>query len=142
MKGIIVVAVAVVPQQEKTLEEQIQERILDLPAAGINTLMHILGLWDENTQLMDYSPENVGKLVQIGNDNGLDVSLEIQIGHDYYLFAHKTEWRGCVFGYSIDGLTDTFDEFADLLNIYSLVGSIAADTNKQHVLNFVESVYK
>ena len=145
MKNIIIVAVAVVPQQEKTLEEQIQERILDLPAAGINTLMHILGLWDEHKQLMDYTPENIGELVKYGNERGWDVELSITCGRDYYLIAQKVEKKiisHTYTEYQISGLLDTFDEFAALLSIHTLVGSIAADTNKQHVLNFVESVYK
>lgn len=139
--AIIIVAIATEPKQEKTLEEQIQERILNLTDAATTRLMHLLGVWDDNKRVMEYNAHNIGELVTYGNDMGWGVELNIEVGHDYHLVGeHIVQNREHT--YRIYGIHDEFSDWADLLDIHALVGLIAADKKKQAVLDYIELIYK
>ena len=122
-------------------EKEIQERILNLSDAATTSLMHLLGVWNDNKRVMEYNAHNISELVTYGNDMGWDVELNIEVGHDYHLVGeHIVQNR--VHTYRIYGIHDEFDEWASLLDIHALVGSIAADKKKQAVLDYIELIYK
>lgn len=137
-----IIIVAVEKTIHPTLEEQkIQERILNLSDAATTSLMHLLGVWDDNKRVMEYNAQNIGELVTYGNDMGWDVELNIEVGHDYHLVGEHIV-QNCEHTYRIYGIHNEFDEWASLLDIHALVGSIAADKKKQAVLDYIELIYK
>lgn len=127
-------------QEQKTLQEQIQERILNLTDAATTSFMHLLGVWDDNKRVMEYNTHNIGELVTYGNDMGWDVELNIEVGHDYHLVGEYVKKNG-VDTYRIYGIHNEFDEWADLLRIHTLVGEIAKDNAKQFLLKQIEDIY-
>ena len=120
------------------LEKQIQERILNLSDKQITILMQSLCIWNSDKSVMTYNAENIGRLVTYGNSKGWDVELNIEIGHDYHLVGEHVVEHG-VNKYRIYGIHNEL-EWAGLLDIYALVGEIANDVNKQHLLMFIEGM--
>ena len=135
------IIIAVVVEEEKTLEEQIQERILDLPDNAITTLMHLLCKWNKHKQVVEFTPDNIGALVVYGNSMGWDVELDVEVGRDYHLVGEYVKKNG-VDTYRIYGIHNEFDEWVDLLNIHTLVGEIAKDNSKQFLLKQIEDIYQ
>lgn len=128
-------------KKEQTPEEMIQERIMELPAQGMTHLMHLLGLWENDKQIVTYNADNISKLVVFGNDNGWDVELEIAAGHDYYLLGELKIEKG-YHTYHIQGLCDTFDDFASVLDIHALVGFIMKNDKALSILHHVKCLYR
>ena len=127
-------------QEADKRDEFVQTTIMNLDCSQITELMHLLGVWDEHTILADYSPEQVGTLVQHGIEQGWDVSLEIERDCDYYLFAKEVKQANYFSKYEITGHIDEFDEIAGLLDIWGVVGSITHDKEKMQI--FVDFMKK
>jgi len=123
------------------LEKEIQERILNLSDAATTSLMHLLGVWDDNKRVMEYNAHNIGELVTYGNDMGWDVELNIEVGHDYHLVGEHIV-QNSVHIYRIYGIHNEFSDWASLLDINALVGSIANDKKKQAVFDYIELTHK
>ena len=81
---------------------------------------------------MDYSRENVGKLVEVGIDNNLSVSLEIEKLKDYYLFSEKDSNNY----YVIVGCGDEQEEIEEILELDDVVDKILS--KQQMLMNFIE----
>ena len=81
---------------------------------------------------MDYSRENVGKLVEVGIDNNLSVSLEIEKLKDYYLFSEKDSDNY----YVIVGCGDEQEEIEEILELDDVVDKILS--KQQMLMNFIE----
>ena len=121
------------------LEKQIQERILNLSDKQTTILMQSLCKWDTDKSVMTYNAENIGRLVTYGNGKGWDVELNIEIGHDYHIVGEHIVEHG-MDKYRIYGIHEEFDEWAHLLDIHALVGEIANDVNKQHLLRSIRNM--
>lgn len=119
------------------LEEEIQKRILRLSDKQTSILMQNLHKWDPDKSVMEYSAENIGRLVTYGNNEGWDVELNIEVGHDYHIVGEHVVENG-MDKYRIYGIHNEFDEWASLLDIHALVGEIANDANKQQLLTCIE----
>ena len=118
------------------LEKKIQNTILDLSDKQTSMLMQNLRKWDPDKSVMEYSAENIGHLVTYGNNEGWDVELNIEIGHDYHIVGEHVVENG-MDKYRIYGIHNEFDEWASLLDIHALVGEIAKDENKQRLLRSI-----
>ena len=81
---------------------------------------------------MDYSRENVGKLVEVGIDNNLSVSLEIEKLKDYYLYSEKDSNNY----YVIVGCGDEQEEIEEILELDDVVDKILS--KQQMLMNFIE----
>lgn len=135
------VDVVVKGSEDVNNDEVIQETIMNLNADQITELMHRLGIWDENTILADYSPEEVGRLVNRGNELGFDVDLEVERGRDYYLFAREVPQNNYFSTYKITGHIDTFEEIGGLLDIWGVVGNITHnDESMQTFKDFMKRI--
>jgi hypothetical protein len=124
----------------KSVEEQIQDKILSLPDIAITAFMQTIGNWNEDKHVIEYSPLAVAALVEHGNNRGWDVKVEIERGKDYHVVGKHVRFHG-VDTYLITGLPDEFDAFAELLDIHALVGEIAQDKEKQEFLDFLVALY-
>ena len=124
-------------------EKYIQNEILNWRFEDISDFMQELGLWDKNTFMVTYSPENLGKLTQIGLDNGWDVEVEIERGRDYFLSAKEKKQPNYYSTYEIVGHCDNFEEITSIIDIHSLIGKIMnnMDTMKKFV-DFVKKIRK
>ena len=121
------------------LEKKIQNTILDLSDKQTSMLMQNLRKWDPDKSVMEYSAENIGHLVTYGNNEGWDVELNIEIGHDYHIVGEHVVENG-MDKYRIYGIHNEFDEWASLLDIHALVGEIAKDENKQRLLRSIRNL--
>ena len=101
--------------------------------------MQNLQKWNSDKFVMDCTRDNIGKLVMHGNDNGWDVKLNLEIGHDYHIVGEHIVENG-VDIYHIYGIHNEFEEWASLLNIHSLVDEISNDVSKQHLLTCIEGM--
>jgi hypothetical protein len=115
------------------LEKKIQNMILDLSDKQTSILMQNLHKWDPDKSVMEYSAENIGHLVTYGNNEGWDVELNIEVGHDYHIVGEHIIENG-THKYRIYGIHNEFDEWASLLDLHTLVGEIANDESKQRFL--------
>ena len=124
-------------------EKYIQNEILNWRFEDISDFMQELGLWDKNTFMVTYSPENLGKLTQIGLDNGWDVEVEIERSRDYFLSAKEKKQPNYYSTYEIVGHCDNFEEITSIIDIHSLIGKIMnnMDTMKKFV-DFVKKIRK
>ena len=123
----------------KSLDEQIQEKLLNLSDVAITAFMQSTGRWNDDKLLAEYSPDMVGALVQHGNERGWDVKVEIERGKDYHIIGRHVRIHG-VDTYLITGLPDEFDAFAELLDIHALVGEIAKNQEQQSYLDLLSAI--
>ena len=135
--GLVIGLVICDEQNKEKREKEIQDRILNLSDEKTTILMHTLHKWNADKCVMDYSAENIGYLVRYGNTNGWDVELNIEVGHDYHIVGEHIVKHG-VDTYRIYGIHNEFEEWADLLDIHSLVGEISNDVYKELNLSLIE----
>ena len=121
------------------LEKKIQNTILDLSDKQTSMLMQNLHKWDPDKSVMEYSAENIGHLVTYGNNEGWDVELNIEVGHDYHIVGEHVVENG-MDKYRIYGIHNEFDEWVSLLDLHTLVGEIANDKNKQRLLRSIRNL--
>ena len=133
----IIIIVDMRRKAQPTLEEQIQERILNLSDDATTFLMQGLGKWNKHKVVKEYNEKNIGELVVYGNSMGWDVDLNIEVGHDYHLVGEYTEVHK-VDTYRIYGIHEEVDEWKNLLNLESLAKEIAKSKKMQIFLNYVE----
>lgn len=141
-QDLIIIGIACVLGSEQTkekMEKEIQDRILNLSDAKTTILMQNLQKWNSDKFVMDYTRDNIGKLVMYGNSNGWDVKLNIEVGHDYHIVGEHIVENG-VDIYHIYGIHNEFEEWASLLNIHSLVDEISNEVSKQHLLTCIENM--
>lgn len=110
----------------------VKDEILAWSADEINAFMHKFEFWPKTTKFMDYSRENVGKLVEVGIDNNLSVSLEIEKLKDYYLYSEKDSNNY----YVIVGCGDEQEEIEEILELDDVVDKILS--KQQMLMNFIE----
>lgn len=124
---------------KEKMEKEIQDRILNLSDRKTTILMQHLQRWNSDKFVMDFTRDNIGKLVMYGNSNGWDVKLNIEVGHDYHIVGEHVVEHG-VDIYRIYGIHNEFEEWSSLLDIHALVGEISNDISKQHLLTCIEGM--
>lgn len=105
------------PTLEKILkavcgESELLNELLNMSCPTFNEFMRSIGKFGESDYVECYSPRSIGEMVAIGNELGCNVELDIEIGHDYFIYGRKDGDT-----YKIIGL---FDDSEDWIGTFKL----------------------
>jgi hypothetical protein len=110
-----------IPTLEKILkavcgESALLDKLLDMSCPTFTEFMRSIGKFGENDYVAEYSPREVGEMVAIGNELGCSVELDIEVGHDYFIYGRKDGDT-----YKIIGLLDDSEDWIGTFKLEDIV---------------------
>ena len=97
-------------------ESNLLEKLLNMSCPAFTAFMQSIGHFGEIDYVAEYSPRAIGEMVSIGNEDGLGVELNIEVGHDYYIYGKKNGDT-----YEIVGLLDDSADWIERFKLEEIV---------------------
>lgn len=109
------------PTLEKILkavcgEFELLNELLNMSCPTFNEFMRFIGKFSEIDYVAEYSPRAIGEMVAIGNEEGLDVELNIEVGHDHFIYGRRDGDT-----YKIIGLLDNDEDWIGTFKLEDIV---------------------
>lgn len=90
--------------------EEIIEKVLTLEVKDITTIMKTIGLFGTKDEIRPF--DELTTMIHEANNLGFDVKIDIESGHDYYIYGRVLNKTLFIYG-----LADDFDDFNNTLNM-------------------------
>ena len=97
-------------------ESEMLNELLNMTCPTFNEFMRSIGKFSEIDYVAEYSPRAIGEMVAIGNEEDLDVELNIEVGRDYFIYGRKDGDT-----YKIIGLLDDSDNWIGTFKLEEIV---------------------